>query len=201
MDWTDERIAALRKLWLEGQSASQVARQLGGVSRNAVIGKVHRLGLAGREAPSRPRSLGGRPPGSTKSRPVETSTPKVALPRAAAVQRPSQIGAAQLSDALAEQVSAVVSKPVAPPAPRFDARPSATILTLGEHACRWPIGDPDEAGFGFCGARRAGSSSYCEAHAGASLRRKTRPVDADALASWVGAGSPRPARVIRRAAY
>jgi GcrA cell cycle regulator len=92
----------------------------------------------------------------------------------------------------------------APPAPapiQFDARPSATILTLGEHACRWPIGDPDDAGFGFCGARRTGHSSYCEAHAGASLRRKTKPVDAEALTSWLGAGAPRAARVVKRAAY
>src|SRR3569833_2259548 len=65
MDWNDETIAELRRMWSDGMSASQVARQLGGgLTRNAVIGKVHRLGLAGREAPSRPRSLGGRPPGS-----------------------------------------------------------------------------------------------------------------------------------------
>ena len=51
--WTDDRVGALKKLWLEGQSASQIAKQLGGgVTRNAVIGMVHRLGLSGRAAPS-----------------------------------------------------------------------------------------------------------------------------------------------------
>jgi len=54
MGWTDERVDVLKKLWLEGLSASQIAKQLGGVTRNAVIGKVHRLGLSGREAPSQP---------------------------------------------------------------------------------------------------------------------------------------------------
>src|SRR5690349_18355883 len=135
MDWTDERIATLRKMWLEGMSASQVARQLGGVSRNAVIGKVHRMGLAGREAPSRPRSLGGRPPGRSQARTPETTTPKLA---------PTRAGPTAATAALTP-----VTAPSPAPAPIvFDARPSATILTLGEHACRWPIGDPDQAGFG-----------------------------------------------------
>ena len=181
MDWTDERIATLRKMWLEGMSASQVARQLGGVSRNAVIGKVHRMGLAGRSAPSRPRSLGGRPPGRSTTRTPETTTPKLAPVRAVA--------------------PAPVAAP-APPAPiLFEARPSATILTLGEHACRWPIGDPDVAGFGFCGARRTGHASYCEAHAGAALRKKTKPVDAEALTTWLGRGAPRAAQAQRRGGF
>lgn len=51
LSWTDERVTALKKLWLDGLSASQIAKQLGGVTRNAVIGKVHRLGLSGRAAP------------------------------------------------------------------------------------------------------------------------------------------------------
>ena len=54
MGWTDDRVANLKKLWLDGLSASQIAKQLGGVTRNAVIGKVHRLGLSGRAAPSQP---------------------------------------------------------------------------------------------------------------------------------------------------
>src|SRR5262252_3759409 len=54
MGWTEERVALLKKLWLEGLSASQIAKQLGGVTRNAVIGKVHRLGLSGRATPSQP---------------------------------------------------------------------------------------------------------------------------------------------------
>ncbi|MDX1782086.1 MAG: GcrA family cell cycle regulator, partial [Thalassovita sp.] len=48
MSWTDERVELLKKMWGEGQSASQIAKELGGVTRNAVIGKVHRLGLSNR---------------------------------------------------------------------------------------------------------------------------------------------------------
>ena len=53
MGWTDERVALLTKLWADGLSASQIAAELGGITRNAVIGKVHRLGLAGRKTTSR----------------------------------------------------------------------------------------------------------------------------------------------------
>src|SRR6188768_96843 len=55
MGWTDERVELLKKLWQDGLSASQIAKQLGGVTRNAVIGKVHRLGLSGRATPSKPQ--------------------------------------------------------------------------------------------------------------------------------------------------
>src|SRR3954447_20149266 len=59
MTWTDERVELLKKLWSDGLSASQIANQLGGVSRNAVIGKVHRLSLSGR---AKPAASGPRPP-------------------------------------------------------------------------------------------------------------------------------------------
>ena len=66
MSWTDERVTVLKKLWAEGHSASQIAKQLGGVTRNAVIGKVHRLGLSGRATPSRPVK---RPPRLARPKP------------------------------------------------------------------------------------------------------------------------------------
>src|SRR5579864_5023627 len=84
MDWSEERIEALTKLWREGLSASQVARQLGGISRSAVIGKVHRLGIAGREAPSRPNVLVGRP-ASSRPRASSGGVRRHSAPRA---QRP-----------------------------------------------------------------------------------------------------------------
>jgi GcrA cell cycle regulator len=148
MEWNEERIDALARLWREGLSASQVARQLGGVSRSAVIGKVHRLGIAGREAPSRPHALVGRPP----SRPRATAggTRRQSAPRA----------------------------PRLPVQPRvvFEAVATATIHTLTPHGCRWPIGEPDQDGFGFCGRLRAGASSYCAGHAPMAVRRRETPL-------------------------
>src|SRR5437764_6386009 len=78
MGWTDERVETLKKLWLEGLSASQIAKQLGGVTRNAVIGKVHRLGLAGRATPSRPAK---RPVRASRPRIIGPSAPRMHMPR------------------------------------------------------------------------------------------------------------------------
>lgn len=61
MAWTEDRVEELKKLWAEGHSASQIAARMGGVTRNAVIGKVHRLGLSGRAAPAKPKSVASKP--------------------------------------------------------------------------------------------------------------------------------------------
>ena len=135
MGWTDERVASLKKLWLDGLSASQIAKQLGGVTRNAVIGKVHRLGLSGRAAPSQPQ------------RPVfKAPRPQRPAPAAAPVRR---------------------AEPIAPPTPiyvREESPGSATVLTLGAHMCKWPIGDPSTDGFSFCGRRTGQDGPYCVEH-------------------------------------
>jgi GcrA cell cycle regulator len=158
VEWTEERIEALTKMWREGLSASQVARQLGGVSRSAVIGKVHRLGIAGREPPARP--MGGRP--STR---IRASAGGV---RRTAMARPPREPATTLARVA------------------FEVDATATIQTLSLHACRWPIGEPDQAGFGFCGRQRAGHPSYCDGHAPMAVRRREtsmKPKEIDRIVS------------------
>lgn len=140
--WTEDRVGALKKLWLEGQSASQIAKQLGGgVTRNAVIGKVHRLGLSGRAAPSQPTRTTFRAP---RPRPAQPSAPR-------------RIEAAQPRTAPAA--------PTPPPAPTPELPGTATVLTLGAHMCKWPIGDPTSADFSFCGRRAGEGATYCVEHA------------------------------------
>lgn len=124
MSWTDDQVTTLTKLWTDGLSASQIAKQLGGVSRNAVIGKVHRLGLAGRAAPSQPARSGFKSP---------------RLPARAAPSPP-------------RRVAAPASLPAPEPAPRPVARlpeepGTATVLSVSVHMCKWPIGDPLSDGF------------------------------------------------------
>jgi GcrA cell cycle regulator len=150
MDWNDERIATLTKLWREGHSASQVARQLGGVSRSAVIGKVHRLGLAGRDAPSRPRLPGGRPAAR-----VRASAGGVRRANVARGPRPDTANAPRVP---------------------FEVAPTASLIALTEHGCRWPIGNPDEPGFGFCGRLKTGAGVYCAGHAPLATRRREAPL-------------------------
>lgn len=147
MGWTDERVETLKKLWQDGLSASQIAKQLGGVTRNAVIGKVHRLGLSGRAAPSKP------------ARPV-FKAPRPARP-AAQPAAPRRIA----EPAVAQAAAAPAPTPVPSPVRYVEEAPgSATVLTLGAHMCKWPIGDPSSDGFTFCG-RRQSEGPYCTEHA------------------------------------
>ena len=151
MSWTDERVELLRQLWLDGKSASQISTQLGhGVTRNAVIGKVHRLGLAGRA-----------------KTPSSAAAPRVAsAPRMS--PRPASGGArAAVRGATALALSAE---------PALDTRPvfqeddvvvpmslRVTIVDLKEAMCRWPLGDPTSSDFRYCGSPAA-SGPYCAHH-------------------------------------
>ncbi len=138
MGWTEERVALLRKLWAEGLSASQIAKQLGSVTRNAVIGKVHRLGLAGRATPSRPAK-----------RPVRTARPRTIGPSAPRLRQISSVPSVVIPDL----------EPL-----KFEDGKAASVLTLNDTMCKYPIGDPTEATFAFCG-RSATCGPYCQDHA------------------------------------
>ncbi len=146
MSWTDERVDLLRKLWTDGLSASQIAAELGGVTRNAVIGKVHRLGLSGRAKGSNQSNTGRRKAAAAKS-PSFTKTQKTSngnQPRAATQSAP--VRPAPVVD---------VPKPVAL---------MLNLLQLTDSTCRFPIGDPQEENFGFCGSSPRDSDPYCEYH-------------------------------------
>ena len=166
--WTEDRVGALKKLWLEGQSASQIAKALGGgVTRNAVIGKVHRLGLSGRAAPSQPARTSFR-----TTRPSTSKAAAAAAAPAAAEAAPAPAAKPMQAPSAPRRIEAVAPRPVmaapAPSAPTVAQTPelpgTATVLTLGAHMCKWPIGDPSSRDFSFCG-RRASEGVYCGEHA------------------------------------
>jgi GcrA cell cycle regulator len=144
MGWTEERVETLKKLWTEGLSASQIAKQLGGVTRNAVIGKVHRLGLAGRATPSRPAK-----------RPRPAARPRIVSSVGGLGQRPRVPHAPYL--ALVPQLEPL----------KADDGSVTTVLTLTESVCKWPIGDPGDATFAFCGrgVSEGEKHRYCADHA------------------------------------
>lgn len=163
--WSEPRITTLRTLWLDGLSASQIAKSLGGVTRNAVIGKIHRLGLSGRGAPSAP----GR-------------APRVSVPRVARVRRPTPVRIAPPQRAARLPARPPVEAPEGPGL-------IADMTDLGVHACKWPIGDPKSPSFSFCG--RHADGRYCAAHEavgvrpGAAWRPDRDPVVRRALAGLV----------------
>ncbi|MBV44273.1 MAG: GcrA cell cycle regulator [Rhodobiaceae bacterium] len=138
MAWTEDRVEVLKRLWSDGLSASQIARELGDVTRNAVIGKVHRLGLAGRASPTRPKSrLRHRDP-------TEYSSSYSSDPG-------SRIGDGIEPLVLPEPAVSENGDPI-------------NILTLNEKVCKWPIGEPGDKDFRFCGRKKSGGSSYCAEH-------------------------------------
>jgi GcrA cell cycle regulator len=147
MTWTDERVELLKKLWADGLSASRIAAELGGVSRNSVIGKVHRLGLSGR------------------AKSTSASVPRQRKPRVQHMMRISRPGA-RGNTALAPmhvfetevEPEPTVVENIVPMGQR------CSILELNESTCRWPIGDPSAADFFFCGGKTIEGLPYCGFH-------------------------------------
>ncbi len=156
MSWTDERVEQLRQHWIEGKSASQIATLLGhGLTRNAVIGKVHRLGLSGRA-----KSPSSAPP-RARPAPPQQQARRPAPPRAASIPQRIVHGATALAMApiaLAEAEPEAFESVVLPMSLRV------TIVELKEAMCRWPLGDPASPDFRYCGSPVAGGP-YCGHHA------------------------------------
>ncbi|CAL8978592.1 GcrA cell cycle regulator [Rhodoplanes serenus] len=155
--WTDERVELLKKLWNDGLSASQIAAELGGITRNAVIGKVHRLGLSGRA-----KSPAAAVPRQRKPRAAQPMM-RVARP---AMRGNTALARAPMYEVEYEQEADAVAT-VVPMGQR------CTLLELGEGKCRWPVGDPGATDFFFCGGRTSDGLPYCTYHA----RIAYQPVD------------------------
>lgn len=132
MSWTDDRVALLKKLWGEGKTAAEIAKELGGVTRNAVIGKAHRLKLSNRVSPIQQNK-------------------KSSVAKAPAEKKPKQ-------KIIAEDAS----------------RETIPLLDLKGNMCRWPIGDPRDEKFGFCGAACIPGLPYCAEHAKVAYQAATR---------------------------
>lgn len=192
MSWTDERVETLRRMWAEGQSASQIAKELGGVTRNAVIGKVHRLGLSNRgpTASGAPRGPGieegeealaeAAPPAAGDEVPAPAEP---ALPPADPVAGPAADEEAGIDEAAAATLPPrrpviVAGQPLPPQPSAGEISPETlasarevekrarrlTLMELTERTCKWPVGDPATADFWFCGLPVQPGKPYCDAH-------------------------------------
>ncbi len=162
MSWTTERVEQLKKLWIEGLSASQIAAELGGVTRNAVIGKVHRLGLSGRAKTTAPAAKTRRPRTQTASTaPTASTSPADERPQA---PTPQTNGATALKMEPAPEAVLAPVEEVAPVAELVPLSKRTTILNLTERTCKWPIGDPSTDDFYFCGHPAEAGVPYCPYH-------------------------------------
>ena len=205
MSWTEERIERLKKMWHDGATASQIADELGGVSRNAVIGKAHRLGLEQRPSPVKP----GEEKEAKKAAPAPAASPAKAAPRAdapvahtAAPAQPGPAGHVRTpqrppSDlqyrsigpgGFIRQGPGDQQPPIPPAPPRrlVPAKPSpavadkTSLLDLNDRICKWPNGHPGEPHFHFCGQASNPGFPYCVQHCGVAYqaqlpRRDRRP--------------------------
>ena len=176
MSWTDERVEKLKTLWGDGMSASQIAKALGAVTRNAVIGKVHRLGLSNRGTTSGAQPATGEAKPAQK--PAKPSRPEKAAAEpkspAVVVEEPKQVPAVVVRT---PPVIRDATQPRAPglPTPEEQAARATLVeiekmarkldlMSLTERTCKWPIGDPTEENSHFCGLPSATGKPYCEDH-------------------------------------
>ncbi|MCU4655112.1 GcrA cell cycle regulator [Roseibacterium sp. SDUM158016] len=189
MSWTDERVELLKKMWGEGQSASQIAKELGGVTRNAVIGKVHRLGLSNRSggggtATAKPATKEPEEVAAPAAKAPKTATPKPA-PAAPAEPKAEPAQAARPSNVTPLRKAIVPAGQPLPPQPSAnEISPEAlakqnevekhakrlTLMELTERTCKWPIGDPATDDFYFCGLPVQQGKPYCDAHVGVAFQ-------------------------------
>ena len=173
MSWTDERVETLKKMWGEGQSASQIAKELGGVTRNAVIGKVHRLGLSNRTGGATSAKPAAKDKAASKAAPktrdkAETAAPETPPKPVVHIRRqiipagqplPPQPSANEISPEALASVREVEKK-----------AKKISLMELTERTCKWPIGDPATDEFWFCGLAVKAGKPYCEAHVGVAFQ-------------------------------
>jgi GcrA cell cycle regulator len=202
MSWTEERIERLKTMWAEGATASEIAEKLGGVSRNAVIGKAHRLGLEARPSPVKPGeekappaaakpASGAKASAAAKTAPEPEKPAGQPHPRTPQTPRPSGDGVQYRSvgpGGFIRQGPGDQQAPIPPAPPRrlVPAKPSpevadkTSLLDLNDRICKWPIGHPGEPDFHFCGETANPGYPYCVAHCGVAYqaqlpRRDRRP--------------------------
>ena len=182
MSWTDERVEILKKLWGEGQSASQIAKELGGVTRNAVIGKVHRLGLSNRATSSSSSKSDSKTKASVKSiSDTKRGASKANASKVTTANSPSEPRSNVTS--LRRQIIPA-GQPLPPQPSANEVSPEAlarvseiekkakkiSLLELTERTCKWPVGDPATEDFWFCGLPSQAGKPYCEAHVGVAFQ-------------------------------
>ena len=190
MSWTDERVETLKKMWGEGQSASQIAKELGGVTRNAVIGKVHRLGLSNRAGSAAATTAAAKPAPKEKPAPipVKMETKAAVKPRAPApvpaVKQELELDENGIPISAARRAIIPAGQPLPPQPSANEISPEAlakvneveksakriSLMELTEKTCKWPVGDPATPDFWFCGLPVQQGKPYCEAHVGVAFQ-------------------------------
>lgn len=142
MAWTEKMVEDLRQMWLEGLTASEIAKNLG-VSKNSIVGKVHRLCLTARPSPIKKKDADILEAKVSQEQTTDSEN--------APVEVQEQTCVAEVSE------SAAVEKSTEPAL-------GIKLVNLDSHTCRWPLGDPRDDNFGFCGKKVRAGQTYCDEH-------------------------------------
>ncbi len=174
MSWTDDRVEVLKTMWLDGKSASQIAKELGGVTRNAVIGKVHRLGLSNRTTTNKAKAKTAAPKAKVTPKAKEPAKPKMveASSTSMSVTIPPRKPIITAGQPLPPQPSnsEISAEALAKVATVEIEAKKLSLMELTERTCKWPIGDPATEDFWFCGLSVETGKPYCEAHNGVAFQ-------------------------------
>ncbi len=169
MAWTDEMIAELKKLWQEGVTTGEIGKRLN-VSKNSIVGKVHRLGLSGRPSPIKRKD-----PDATKTTAPKAekkpASPKSPKPKVEKTPEPKPVKA-KVEIVKEPEVEFIPIPPVEKTPSK--AGQNVSLTDLDNHTCRWPIGDPKDENFHFCGNKVRIGQTYCDEHAAIAYVKPTK---------------------------
>lgn len=156
MAWTEQMVEDLRTMWKQGLTTAEIGKRLN-VTKNSIVGKVHRLGLSGRPSPIKKKNEEAVSAESQKT--AEAAQSASAKKEDVASQKKEN---AKIENSVVHEVKAPVQS-----APKFDPAKKGmmSLMDLDNHTCRWPLGDPKDENFHFCGRKVKIGQTYCEEHA------------------------------------
>lgn len=156
MAWTDEMVEDLKKMWIEGLTTGEIGKRLG-VSKNSIVGKVHRLDLTSRPSPIKKKE-------ETSETPAKEVAPVKSSKETTSIKTPSKKVEEEVHTerTRAEQLSKDAQKDCVPDTKKHSGK--AMLVDLDNHTCRWPIGDPKDENFHFCGKKVRIGQTYCDEH-------------------------------------
>lgn len=199
MAWTEEMVEELKRLWDEGVTTGEIGRRLN-ISKNSIVGKVHRLGLSGRPSPIKKK-------GEPKSEATTNTPAKEKAPKKEAVKvekketkevpvtkepapiiekkpstpktdpKPENKATVEQSPIVSDEEDIKLAKSMAMQVTSSNNTPNKEFLSLTDldnHTCRWPIGDPKDENFHFCGKKVRLGQTYCEEHAAIAYVKPTK---------------------------
>lgn len=156
MAWTEQMVEDLRTMWKQGLTTAEIGKRLN-VTKNSIVGKVHRLGLSGRPSPIKKKNEENAAEEIQAAENVQVVSSKNTAESPQLKKETVKIDKAQMPEVKPVMTSSVKSEPA--------KKGMMSLMDLDNHTCRWPLGDPKDENFHFCGRKVKIGQTYCEEHA------------------------------------